>query len=254
MPVCAATDQWETITPPGASGYQFNTIAGIGSFLYLATDHGVFKSINGGQSWTQVNTGLGPHVDVTSLAIGWIYDSGTDRYATTSSTYIFAGTSDGGIFASTLSDPVWIATSTGLSDNSILDITIDQYQATQGSFNTLYAATPSGVFISTTTGSYWRADNTGLSGYAKKLTTAFGSAEIFALTNGNASVYGSRHCLLRDFCGGINQWIQTHSQNEIVSIVADWNLPPSVYGQIDVFCVRVRLDLLTVPCCVQGSS
>ncbi len=184
----AATNQWNTITPSGTSGYTFNTSAAIGNYVYLGTNHGVYKSSNGGTTFP--DTGLATH-NVTSIAIGWIYNTGTNIYEVNSSSYVFAGTSDAGVFVSTIGDTSWTATSTGLTDLDVLDLKIDQSQVTQqGSFTNLYAATPSGVFISTTTGSRWQLDNSGLSGQPKKLVTAFTNGKIYALTDGN-KVYSS---------------------------------------------------------------
>jgi hypothetical protein len=186
----AATNQWSTITPSSTSGYAFNTIAAIGNYIYLGTDHGVYRSLDGGNTWSQINSGLSTHLNITAIVIGWVYNLGAGAYATTSSSFVFIGTSDGGVFSSTLggvASTTWAATSTGLSGSGldILDLKIDQSQATQGSFTDLYAATPNGVYISTTTGSYWQLDDSGLSGQPTKLVTDYGNAVIYVLTNGN---------------------------------------------------------------------
>jgi ligand-binding sensor domain-containing protein len=188
--VSAATNQWNTITPSGTSGYIFNTMAGIGNNVYLGTDHGIYKSTDGGTTWTQTNTGLSTHLNITSIAIGWYYNSTTFKYATTSNTYVFVGTSDGGVFASTISGSNWTATSTGLTDTNILDIEIDQAQATQGSYTDIYVATPSGIFISTTTGASWQLDNTGIAGQSTRVVSGFGSQKIYSLSSNNR-IYSS---------------------------------------------------------------
>ena len=184
----AANNQWNTITPSGTTGYTFNTSAAIGNYVYLGTNHGIYKSSDGGTTFPI--TGLTTH-NVTSIAIGWIYNTGTNVYEVNSSSYVFAGTSDAGVFVSTIGGTSWTATSTGLTDLDVLDLKIDQSQVTQqGSFTNLYVATPSGIFISTTTGSRWQLDNSGLSGQPKKLVTSFTNGKIYALTNGN-KVYSS---------------------------------------------------------------
>jgi formamidopyrimidine-DNA glycosylase len=98
---------------------------------------------------------------------------------------VFVGTSDGGVFASTIGGSTWTATSTGLTDTNILDIEIDQAQATQGSYTDIYVATPSGLFISTTTGSRWQLDNTGLAGQSTRVVSGFGSQKVYGLSNNN---------------------------------------------------------------------
>src|ERR1035437_1447751 len=89
----AATNQWNTITPSGTSGYTFNTSAAIGDYVYLGTNHGIYKSSDSGTTFPI--TGLTTH-NVTSIAIGWIYNTGTNVYEVNSSSYVFAGTSDAG--------------------------------------------------------------------------------------------------------------------------------------------------------------
>lgn len=182
-----AADQWDTITPSGTSGYDFNTIASFNGYVYLGTNNGVYRSLDGGQTWTQINTGLSNQV-VRSIAIGFIYDSGSASYTVSSSTPVFVATA-GGVFSTKLdgtASTTWTATSTGLTDTDVKDIEIDQYQSTQGSFTTLYVATPSGVFRSTDYGSSWTVKNSGMAGLAvTKVTSDYGNGKIYALTNTN---------------------------------------------------------------------
>jgi hypothetical protein len=189
--VHAATDQFEIITPPGTSGYTFNTVAAIGNYVYLGTDNGVYKSTDGGTTWNQINTGLSSNLDITSIAIGWVYSNGA--YRVNPSTPVFIGTAEGGVFAGTIGGSSWTATSTGLTDLHITDLEIDQYQATQGTSTNLYVATPSGIFISTNTGSNWQLDNSGFSGVPQKIATAFVSEKIYALNNSNVLYESDLH-------------------------------------------------------------
>ena len=124
--VNAATNQWNTITPPGTSGYIFNTTAAIGNYIYIGNDHGVYKSLDGGNTWSQMNSGLSTHLNITTIAIGWIYNSGTNAYATTSSSFVFVGTSDGGVFSSTIggvASTTWTATSTRMTIPASISLT-----------------------------------------------------------------------------------------------------------------------------------
>lgn len=181
----ATTDQWVAVTPPATSGYVFNATATVGDYVYIGTDHGVYKSADGGTSWSQVNTGLGSTLNITSIAIGATYNSGTGTYVVTSPSLVFVGTSNGGIFKSTIGGTSWTAVNTGLSDSNIIDLKIDQSQATQGSFTDIYAATPSGVFRSSDLGANWHLENSGVSGTPKKLTTDFINQKIYLITSGN---------------------------------------------------------------------
>lgn len=182
-----AVDQWDTITPSGTSGYSFNTIASFNGYVYLGTNNGVYRSLDGGQTWTQINTGLSNQV-IRSIAIGFTYDSGSAKYVVSSSTPVFVATA-GGVFATQLdgtASTTWTATSTGLTDTDVKDIEIDQYQSTQGSFTTLYVATPSGVFRSINYGSTWTVKNSGMVGLGvTKITSDYGNGKIYALTDTN---------------------------------------------------------------------
>jgi len=131
------------------------------STLYAGTGHWfgdgsaigeVYKSTDGGSTWSAANTGL--RSPVTALAID----------PTTPST-LYAGTYDsvgspGSVLKSTDGGSTWGAFNTGLptSDLSVAALAIDPTTP-----STLYAVTYSyGVFKSTDGGSTWGAVNTGL--------------------------------------------------------------------------------------------
>jgi photosystem II stability/assembly factor-like uncharacterized protein len=93
----------------------------VGNDLYAATDAGVFKSINNGIDWTQINTGLTNTV-INSLAAN--------------SNYIFAGTGEG-FFVSSNNGNNWELA--GLDSCNIQTITLND--------STLYAGTfGNGIF------------------------------------------------------------------------------------------------------------
>jgi len=106
---------------------------------------GVFKSTDGGGSWSQFNTGL-TSTSVRALAID-----------PTSSQTLYVGTS-GGVFRSTNGGNNWKAVNTGLTGTSVSTLAI-----APNSPQTLYAGTDGkGVFESTDGGNTWKSVNTGL--------------------------------------------------------------------------------------------
>jgi hypothetical protein len=105
---------------------------------------GVFKSTNGGQSWSAINTGLGL-LDVRALAIDPL-----------TPTTLYASSPSKGVFKSTNGGQSWSAINTGLGSFYVHALAIDPLTPT-----TLYAGTFSrGVFKSTNGGQSW--SNTGL--------------------------------------------------------------------------------------------
>src|SRR5262249_21887252 len=96
---------------------------------------GVFKSTDGGSSWTAVKTGL-TDTNVHALAL----DSHTP-------TTVYAGTASGGVFKSLDGGGSWRAMNTGLTDTNILALALTPLIPT-----TLYAGTEGGgIFAITVT-------------------------------------------------------------------------------------------------------
>jgi photosystem II stability/assembly factor-like uncharacterized protein len=119
--------------------------------IYAATNNGVFKSTNGGASWTVANSGLAGNV--FSLAID-----------PSNPSTLYAGTDGSHVFKSTNGGQSWIAASSGLEDTIVLSLAIDPANP-----NTLYAGTAtsaffpgSGVFKSIDAAQTWTASNSGL--------------------------------------------------------------------------------------------
>ena len=142
---------------------------------------GVFKSTNGGESWTAINAGL-TNTFVYALAI--------DPSAPAT---LYAGTF-GGVFKSTNGGGSWIAVNTGLTDTGVFALAIDPSAPA-----TLYAGTSNGgVFKSINGGASWTAINTGLTSTeiralaidpANPATLYAGTSGggVFKSTNGGAS-------------------------------------------------------------------
>ncbi len=131
-PVRAGDFQWTAIGPAGGQIYALAIDPTTPDTLYVGRYGGVSKSINGGDSWTPVNTGL-TNTDVRALAI----DPSTP-------TTFYAGTY-GGVFKSTNGGGNWTAVNTGLTNRQVWALAINP--ATP---DTVYAGTwGGGVFVIT---------------------------------------------------------------------------------------------------------
>ena len=112
--------------------------------LYLGTlSNGIYRSTNGGSSWTQINNGI------TSMQIWNIaYVNGA----------LFASSTNGTVFKSTDGGDNWVLSNTGISTTTII--------RNFAYFNNKIFATSTnkGVYISSDNGSSWTQHNTGLVG------------------------------------------------------------------------------------------
>jgi len=179
-----AMDGWQTVTPPGTSGFTFNTISTVGNFVYVGTNKGVYKSSDRGETWVSAL----PAVNVISIAIGWTYTGNQYQVGLSSPVYL---ATNSGVYKGTIVGNTWTAVNSGLTDTTVKDIEIDQNLAIQGTVTTLYAATPSGVFRSINGGTSWTLQSNGLSGKViTKIVSDFGNKLLYAATTEN-SVYAS---------------------------------------------------------------
>jgi photosystem II stability/assembly factor-like uncharacterized protein len=161
--------------------------------LYAGTSNGgLFKTTNGGRSWTSVHLGLGDFA-VNALAIDPVNPK-----------IVYAGT-DAGIFKSTNGGESWSAASSGLPQGlpPVAALVIDPITP-----STLYAGVflitgGGGLFKSVNGGASWAAVNAGLTDlfvsalavdpktpttlYAGTSDFLFGGGGVFKSTNGGAS-------------------------------------------------------------------
>ena len=142
----AGVNQWTSHGPEGEYVQALAIDPQTPTTLYAGTSGaGVFKSSNGGQSWSAINAGLGDPF-VNALAI----DPQTP-------TTLYAGTS-GGVLKSSNGGQSWSAVNTGLGLFDVQALAIDPQTPT-----TLYAGTSgAGVFKSSNGGQSWSAINAGL--------------------------------------------------------------------------------------------
>jgi photosystem II stability/assembly factor-like uncharacterized protein len=192
-----ASANWAQTSGPGGGTIQALVIdPSSPSTLYAGTfEGGVFKSTNGGDSWSAVNSGLsssmfsgGPaKTPVYALAI----DPGTPAT-------LYAGTSGNGVFKTTDGGASWSAVNSGLPKTSVYVIAIDPsapatlYAGTYDAFN------GGNVFKSTNGGASWSAVTSGLAISSAVYSLAIDSSRpstlyagtdrsVFKSTNGGAS-------------------------------------------------------------------
>ncbi|MEQ8808282.1 MAG: fibronectin type III domain-containing protein, partial [Imperialibacter sp.] len=109
----------------------------------IGTTGGVFRSVDFGDSWVEINSGINAH-KVTDFKV-----SGSDLYA---STY------GGGVFVSSDNGTTWTAKNNGLAGLGLAILTL------HSEISLILAGTAHGVYKSTNDGDSWTAANTGLSG------------------------------------------------------------------------------------------
>jgi len=113
--------------------------------VYAGTiSEGVFKSLDGGVTWSQTSAGL-VNLTVNALAV----DPATPAT-------VYAGTT-AGVYRSTNAAANWRSFSSGLGSRNVRALVVDPLVT-----DTLYAATPNGVFRSINRGTNWVVFNSGL--------------------------------------------------------------------------------------------
>jgi photosystem II stability/assembly factor-like uncharacterized protein len=115
------------------------------SVLYASVDTGIYKSSNGGTSWTPTATGP---ANVTALAIN-----------PNNTAMIYAGCRSG-IYLSTDSGTSWALRNNGLSDHYVESLAL--WHANP---DILYAGTPGGIYKTTDGGNNWANASKGMSLY-----------------------------------------------------------------------------------------
>ncbi|HEY1304340.1 MAG TPA: hypothetical protein VGF24_12355 [Vicinamibacterales bacterium] len=107
---------------------------------------GTFKTTDGGTTWAQMNVGM-TGATVTGLAIN-----------PADSSIVYAGTRGGGVFKSTSAGSSWTPVNTGLTGSFVRTLEIDRQSP-----GTLYAGLEDGaIFKTTNEGATWTAINSGL--------------------------------------------------------------------------------------------
>jgi len=146
----AGTNVWTTGGPYGGSVSFLAIDPACPSTLYAGTEYfGLFKTVNGGESWTSVSTGLtSPYL--TALAI-----SHSDPLT------LYAGTQYEGVFKTTDGGESWRSINNGLNQQEIY-YGLNALAIDPSNPSTVYAGTNYNLYKTTDGGNTWNASNTGL--------------------------------------------------------------------------------------------
>jgi photosystem II stability/assembly factor-like uncharacterized protein len=119
-----------------------------GGAIYAATYEGVIQSINNGDTWTILSSGL---QSLVCRDLSLSPDFSSDQT-------VFLGTADG-VFKSTNQGTTWILSNSGITTPYIYTIAVSPSYSTD---HTLLAGTAEGLFKSTNAGLLWLPVNNGL--------------------------------------------------------------------------------------------
>ncbi|MFH0731128.1 MAG: hypothetical protein V2B19_32890 [Pseudomonadota bacterium] len=196
---------WGPATPSfSGSNLYINSIAISPNYandqtLFLGTSGGVFKSANGGVSWTQSNAGLtGTYIYAIQFSTDYLNDQTLYLGAWTGGSY------SGGVYKSANGGASWSQVNSGLGRLTVNSIAISPNFAIDG---TLFAGTHErGVFKSENKGSFWFSRNNGLHNFLvysgslvvspaytndQTLFTGTHGGGVFKSTNGSASWFSA---------------------------------------------------------------
>lgn len=175
----------------GACGSRSDTIVSIAlhptkpHILYVATDEAVYKTRDGGRTWTRLDSEL-KRTRVISLAIH-------PKFPAT----IFAGTMGDGTYKSPDGGRTWHHFKKGIQKSTISAI-VNQIVFDPGAPDLVYAATTVGVFRSTDGGRTWQERTNGMSEVNFVVCLAIDPARPYILYAGTTGgVYRTRNATER---------------------------------------------------------
>ncbi len=114
------------------------------SIMFAASGASIFKSTDGGVTWTNVTSGL-PNKTITSVNI---YPTNSDEVFLT-----FSGFGTSKVYRSSNGGSTWVSISGNLPDTPVNDIFI--YSSNPGNPNTYFVATDIGIFVTENNGANW---------------------------------------------------------------------------------------------------
>jgi hypothetical protein len=131
-----------------------------GPDLFAGTTEGVFRSTDNGATWVESNTGLGTSPHVAVMSLALL---GTD---------LFAGTDEEGVYVSSDSGANWRPVNVGLTEMTVYDLSV--------SGSSIIAGTVNGIFVSRNRGMNWVESDSGLPKNTCVLSLLAVGPELFA--------------------------------------------------------------------------
>ena len=196
----AQSDFWQPTNGPNGGVAETVTVNSDGHLFAGIAGSGVFRSMDNGETWEAIHTGLawallfncdghlfagasGEVLRSTDNGETWDDGSGLPPFlvqslAVNGDGHIFAGTEGSGVFRSTDNGETWEAINTGMTDSVVWALLVH-------SDGHLFAGTAgSGVLRSTDNGETWEAVNTGLINTDVRALVSSADGRLFAGTEG----------------------------------------------------------------------
>ena len=182
--------------------------------VYLTTDQGLFRTVDGGATWTLLSQSL----DVSESSVLAIDP--------TRSASLYLSRSGSGLYRSTDGGASWTLSRTGLPQSSIGSIAIDPLHAA-----TLFASTPDGVFTSEDSGSTWMTSSAGIRG-----------ASIWSVaidpTQSSIAYAGTDHGLFRTRNGARSWDVSGLTGHVVYDIAVNPSEPSTLFAATDSFVFK----------------
>lgn len=212
-PVATGASLWTTNGPYGGQIRSIAIDPVSNTTLYVGGYGGVYKSINGGTSWTAANTGFSynaaPHLVVNSVAV-----------SRSNPSTLYAGELNG-VYKSIDAGASWSVAGVALIGARVLTLAIDPADS-----NKVFVSANDGIYRSSDGGSNWVKSVSGLNG-----TTPYS----IAVAPG-ALYVGTNNGVFKSVDGGVSWaaanvgFVLSGSSNFTFSVVVDPQTPTTVYA------------------------
>ncbi|HEY6928928.1 MAG TPA: YCF48-related protein [Thermoanaerobaculia bacterium] len=182
--------------------------------VYVTTDQGLFRTLDGGATWTLLSQNL----DVSGSSVLAIDPS--------RSASLYFSRSGSGLYRSTDAGASWTLSRSGLPQSSISSLAVDpQHPAT------VFASTPDGVFASADSALTWTRSSAGIRG-ALIQTVAIDP------TQSSVAFAGTDHGLFRTRNGGRSWDVSGLTGHSVYGIAMSASEPSTLFASTDSFVFK----------------